>query len=641
MAEMTPGEPQSAAEYDDRTTAAVKAVLVEMGQILGSFKGKFAIIGGAVPWLLLENEDMPHVGTVDVDVGLDAKALGDGEYAMLIEELLGHGYNQGTDLRRFQLVREVPTRDGGGPIKVVVDFLMPRDAKIVKNDPPLISNFAVQKADGADLATRFYQMVAISGPMPGGGTNRVEIAVCSIRVRGTTELDLVWEIVQPHDAANHFSVSVRRKIGLVRLSADEKNDRDLRLVYGSALDRMLADTALRARIGKQVSDLDLHESLNSEGTKAIEKLDKRMEDAALPHGLKLGLTTSQGLSIGSLIGLLATKNGVSLPLSNWGAGTRRMAALEIASSTEKEASVTIIDEIERGLEPYRLRKLITILQDRQGQTFLTTHSPVAIACTAQAHLWYLDSKGAIGALPRAKIAPQQQRDPETFLARVAVIAEGPTEVGFLRFLLEKAFGTEPLDYGVRVCNGQGNPATLDLLETLATAGLLFAGIADDEGTAPERWKKLKDKLGDRLLQWPQACTEQHVIGAVPDQKLLELLKTSDGETDGYRLRTLADRLGLKDKQPSDIEGALAAAGTTWRKLIVDAAIGNKAGAPADSEKTWKQHSRHWFKSEDGGRELAEKMIALGAWETLQPQLLPLINAILAAAGRPAIAALDL
>jgi hypothetical protein len=40
-------EPQSAADYDDRTTAAVKAVLLEIGQILGSFRGKFAVIGGA------------------------------------------------------------------------------------------------------------------------------------------------------------------------------------------------------------------------------------------------------------------------------------------------------------------------------------------------------------------------------------------------------------------------------------------------------------------------------------------------------------------------------------------------------------------------------------------------------------------
>ena len=177
---MTPQEPQSAAEYDDRTTAAVKSVLIEIGQILGSFKGKFAIIGGAVPWLLLANEDMPHVGTLDVDVGLDAEALGDGEYATLIGALQGHGYAQREGLRRFQLVRQVPARDGGEEIDVVVDFLMPRDAEIVKNDPPLISDFAMQRADGADLAMRFYQLVAVAGPMPDGGTNRVEIAVCSI-----------------------------------------------------------------------------------------------------------------------------------------------------------------------------------------------------------------------------------------------------------------------------------------------------------------------------------------------------------------------------------------------------------------------------------------------------------------------------
>ena len=64
-------------------------------------------IGGAVPWLLLGNADMPHVGTLDVDLGLDAEALGDGEYATLVEALMGHGYEQRKELRRFQLVRRV------------------------------------------------------------------------------------------------------------------------------------------------------------------------------------------------------------------------------------------------------------------------------------------------------------------------------------------------------------------------------------------------------------------------------------------------------------------------------------------------------------------------------------------------------
>lgn len=69
-----------------------------------------------------------------------------------------------------------PTPD----IDVVVDFLMPRDAQTAKNRPPLLSEFAVQRADGAELALMYNQTVAIDGDMPGGGRNLVRIAVASI-----------------------------------------------------------------------------------------------------------------------------------------------------------------------------------------------------------------------------------------------------------------------------------------------------------------------------------------------------------------------------------------------------------------------------------------------------------------------------
>jgi hypothetical protein len=180
MAEINPSDPQSANEYDDRTTAAVKAVLLEIGQILGSFKGKFAVVGGAVPWLLLDNFEMPHVGTIDVDLGLDAEALGDGEYVRLVDALMTHGYGQNKKLKKFQLVRRIEATDEGDAIDIVVDFLMPRDAVIDRNKPPIIEDFAVQRADGTDLAMRFNQMVAVRGAMPSGGTNQIEIAVCSI-----------------------------------------------------------------------------------------------------------------------------------------------------------------------------------------------------------------------------------------------------------------------------------------------------------------------------------------------------------------------------------------------------------------------------------------------------------------------------
>ena len=119
-------EPQFASDHDDRPRVAVKSVLVEIGQVLGSNQGRFAMIGGAVPRLLQSEADMPHIGTLDVDLSLDAGALGDGEYAQLVESLLKQGYRQRERLRCSQLVRAVPARDGGADIDVIVDFLMPR-----------------------------------------------------------------------------------------------------------------------------------------------------------------------------------------------------------------------------------------------------------------------------------------------------------------------------------------------------------------------------------------------------------------------------------------------------------------------------------------------------------------------------------
>lgn len=179
MAPVTNQEPQSANDYDDRITAAVKSVLIEIAQILGSFREKFAVVGGIVPTLVFTETEMAHIGTTDIDLSLDAESLSDGEYADLVKALMSSGYGQ-RGARRFQLVREVSTEDEGDPIAIVVDFLMPRDAKVMRNKPALIGEFAVQRADGAALALQFPQWILLEGKMPDGSRNRVEIAVASI-----------------------------------------------------------------------------------------------------------------------------------------------------------------------------------------------------------------------------------------------------------------------------------------------------------------------------------------------------------------------------------------------------------------------------------------------------------------------------
>ncbi len=348
-----------------------------------------------------------------------------------------------------------------------------------------------------------------------------------LRVRGTSDLELNYEIVQPDGSLDVLSVGLRRAIGLVRLSGDDRNDRDLRLVQGSGLDRLLSDKSLRSRLGSQLSKGDVKKYLNSQAQIALASLETSFEKRALPSKLGLGITGGPGISLNALIGLTADKEGITLPLSTWGAGTRRLSSLAISDALQGQCPITIVDEIERGLETYRQRGLMLALQDTAAQVFITTHSAAALAAGSSANLWYLDTKGQIGELPKSKIDRHRKADPETFLARIAIICEGATEVGFMSFLLSKAIkGYE--DYGVWITDGQGNDNTLQLLEALSSGHLTFAGVVDNEGKKSGSWSKIKENLGDLLIQWADGCLEQHVIPLFDPERLIDLIEDGEG-----------------------------------------------------------------------------------------------------------------
>ena len=510
--------------------------------------------------------------------------------------------------------------------------------------------FIIRAAVSLPTSSDIGQQAKFAWPWQWDGENAV-IPVCTqndgddipvtdqpvycLQVSGTPDLEINWEIVQPNDEIDLLSAAVRRKIGLVRLSGDDRNDRDLRLVYGSALDRLLADNGLRSRIGQRLAHIDLQDDLSREARIALRELDETLERESLPHKLELGLTSSRGLSIGALTGLLASQSEkVLLPLTSWGAGTRRMATLQIAAAAESSTRITVVDELERGLEPYRVCKLIATLQGDASQSFVTTHSAIAIGAATAAHLWYLDASGNIGKLPQQRIVSLQRRDPETFLSRFSIICEGQTEIGFISYLLEKATDGQFRDQGIHLADGQGNEYTLSVLETMASAGLSFAGLADHEGNATGRWQTLKTQMNERLFQWKMGCLEENIIKLVDAENLAELIKDEDGEFNGDRLRTLAERLGCEGKDLDTIQSAAQAQGKELRTLIIEAATGNTDGAPTEEKKAWKNsHSKKWFKSEAGGRELAAKMFALDVWPALKPVLLPFLNAVRMAAGQ--------
>lgn len=457
--------------------------------------------------------------------------------------------------------------------------------------------------------------------------------VYCIQVRGTEDLELIYEIKQPDGSTDSFPVPLRRQIGLVRLSGDDRNDRDLRFVQGSALDRLLSDKALRSRLGSELANTDVTAGLSDAAKQALGDLDKAFAEKFLPHGLDLAITGSPGMSVMALIGLTAKREGIELPLSSWGAGTRRLAALAIAEQNQGAFPITLVDEIERGLEPYRQRTLVRKLQAGPSQVFVTTHSAAAISAADKATLWYVDHAGAIGQVDSAKTAQYRERDPETLLSRLTIVVEGATEVGFVTLLLELALRSPLEQHGIHITDGRGHEATLNLLEALAKGGIHFGGFADEENKYPQRWAAISAKLKRLLFRWKAGCLDENIINLVPDDLLGNLIADTVTHKSGMRLRTLAVRLGIDDKSLAAIRTSASAG---LKALIVAAALGKVPPGKEDEKRQFESDAQTWFKTVAGGRELAEKMFSLGLWPTLKPELLPFCNAVRNAVNLPEI-----
>ena len=460
----------------------------------------------------------------------------------------------------------------------------------------------------------------------------VQDPVYRLRVRGTEDLELAYETIQPDGRADSLTVGLRRTIGLVRLGGDDWNDRDLRLVQGSALDRLLSDKGLRSRMAAALATTEVRSRLADDKKEVLTSLDGAFVGQRLPHGLDLSVIGGRGASIASMIGLTALRDGIQLPLAGWGAGTRRLSALTIAEQKQGQMPVIAVDELERGLEPYRQKTLVERLRNKGSQVFATTHSPFVISAGASASFWFVDYETSIGPLDGNKIERVRGEDPSVFLSRFAVIAEGATEVGFVSGLLRRMLGV-PLDaHGIHICDGGSHETTLDLLEALIEGGLRFAGFADNEDKHPTRWQGVANALGPLLFRWSSGCIEQNIIAAVPDDKLESLLThPSDDHTTNMRLRTLADRLGVDDKSFA----ALSSTGSDFRTIIVEAATGHvppdKAGIRSE-RREYQKHAQRWFKSVAGGHELETKLFDLGLWQEFENQLSPFCNAVRGAIG---------
>lgn len=160
-------EPKRASEYKSEQVELVRATCLYIASKLGDMMNDLVIVGGLVPSLIVDQALLPqdvdaHVGTMDLDVGLQLALLDEGRYRKLTERLRDAGFamdknDEGKPTRQRWTITNSGT--------VTVDFLIPpsregdRPGKLRDIEP----DFAAIIAPGLRCAFRDRQHVTIRG----------------------------------------------------------------------------------------------------------------------------------------------------------------------------------------------------------------------------------------------------------------------------------------------------------------------------------------------------------------------------------------------------------------------------------------------------------------------------------------------
>jgi hypothetical protein len=175
-------KPRLASEYPSGQATLVRSACLYVATRLGDLMDEVVVVGGLVPTLLVDQDDLPsgsaaHVGTLDLDVGLGLALLDTGRYRTLSERLRDAG------LRPDETAGGRLTRQRwrvGGPGAVTVDFLIApsRDTDQGGRLRDLEADLAAVIAPGLGLAFDDRRRVRLEGPTILGEQACREVWVC-------------------------------------------------------------------------------------------------------------------------------------------------------------------------------------------------------------------------------------------------------------------------------------------------------------------------------------------------------------------------------------------------------------------------------------------------------------------------------
>lgn len=363
--------------------------------------------------------------------------------------------------------------------------------------------------------------------------------VLSLRLTIGGDLDPVWTLVSDRaDAAGQsrfLTWADRSRIAPTRIGA--LADHNLAWRRGSVLNRIsderpelsaaLADAARTARVTfGNLAEAQLG------GTLRI------VEATATELGIPIGDGVKAMLDAHSVSfsgGTIALHGSDGVPLRALGIGSTRLLLAGLQRKAAEQATVILIDELEHGLEPHRILRLLGSLGAKEApppiQAFITTHSPVAVRELRGDQLFVVRKSAGRHEATAVGVDEATQGTirlyPEALLAPTVVVCEGASEVGLLRGMdLHRArHGLPSLTAaGIAWVDARGVAQIYGRANALRNLGYRVAVLRDDDAQPAPADEAAFIANGGALFKWRAGCAlEDELFLGLPDAGARALL----------------------------------------------------------------------------------------------------------------------
>lgn len=436
----------------------------------------------------------------------------------------------------------------------------------------------------------------------------------TIQLRIDKTLEPTWLVVNDrYPEGKQISAFDRAKFGVSRIG--DYVDWQFSWGQGSALTRLMEE---QENVRSLLADARRHAKSSID----LEKLPLLMESAqnAEAIGKKLGVAARsntgfvpnldvRSVSIGASI--LALHDG-PIPLRQSGLGTSRLLTIGLQHEAGRTGGIMLIDEIENGLEPHRVRRLLHVLRsgtrlqeiagesnadenhtitETANQIFMTTHSPVALCELEPKDLRVVCSENGNTVIrrPDDELRSLFRINPDAFLARKIIVCEGKTEIGFCRALdaYWSKSGNSFAYVGAALADGQGNTNGPVVAINFNKLGYRTAFFGDSDKPLNPNEETLKIAGVCTVLWEGKVSIEERIALDLPWDGFVAMARLAIEEYGEDHVQTkLAPLFGCQPTEVSvDPEG--------WRNLVRDEVALRTAFAIAAKTK-----KAEWFKRVD-------------------------------------------